>query len=1115
MLGIKKLLLLGLGLLLAFSNMARAADLPTAKTVQAQIANLQKAEQTSATKSAIENLNETLSLLAQIDKQKTENETLAQTIASAPKLSAASKASLNKLKANAKTEEELKADYAKLSVKELQKSLSSAVDSSQQLQTDLSSLNDKLSSQKTVPERAQAVLSNDINRTQEINTALATANITDSRKLRLNTELELIRLRDNYNQDLLNGNDALTTLYTNQVNEKTLAQQQLQQQLNLLQDAINSKNLQASQQKVKQAEASLDKTTDANTNPVIVHELNFNTQISEELVKQTAQLNILSQDNLRIKSVLDNLQQTQRNIEEQISALQGTLVLSRIINKQQQSLPQDQMIKGLSKQIGDLRVRIFDITEFRDNSSNADSYIAELEKTEKTTFTEQEKEQLTEILAQRTKTLTDLIKQLNSQLNLSINLELNQQQVKNISDALQSKLQQQSFWVKSNNSIDFEWFRTYPQLVMLQIRDIAKLLDFSQWDQHFWPSTGWIILCFGLAALIHFYRDRIKARLSRINNKIRSIGTDSQWYTPEAIFWTILLCLRSTFLFLGCVLLFAMLALQSPKDIWPWAFRMSNYWLFFAFMLAMLRPNGIGYRHFNMPPQTNENFRRMLKRSVWVVALMLNTSVFTNLEMGVAYDMLGETMTLVMLIVMIFLVAPGFRQAISTYQSVAHEQDGSRSIMLYIVRLILLIAPVILIILIGLGYYYTALIIIEHLVSSYFAIMLWIVLKNIVYRGFNVTARRLAAKRLQEKREQARAKIAANEHPEPQSDEAKVEIKEETLAVSEVKTQLLEITDLLLWIGLFALLYWVWSDLVTVAYYLDGVTLWQQSVTTDTGTTLEAVTLLNLLIAVVILFITYVLIRNLGGVLEVVLFSNLKLSQGTPYTITTLLTYIIFALGASMAFGSLGMSWSKLQWLFAALSVGLGFGMQEIFANFVSGLIILFERPVRIGDQVTIGEFTGTISKIQIRATTLIDFDKKEVIVPNKAFVTERIVNWALTTSITRVVISIGVAYGSDLNLVRSLLLQAADENDNVLKDPAPVAYFLTFGASTLDHELRVYVDQLAERTRTIDSLNRRIDELFKQHNIDIAFNQLDVFIKNQATDEEVKLGSQKIELNH
>ena len=249
-----------------------------------------------------------------------------------------------------------------------------------------------------------------------------------------------------------------------------------------------------------------------------------------------------------------------------------------------------------------------------------------------------------------------------------------------------------------------------------------------------------------------------------------------------------------------------------------------------------------------------------------------------------------------------------------------------------------------------------------------------------------------------------------------------------------------------------------------------------------------------------IVAITYILVRNIPGILEVLVFSRVKLSQGTPYTINTLLTYILVAIGSAWAFATLGMSWSKLQWLFAALSVGLGFGMQEIFANFVSGIILLFERPIRVGDTVTINDVSGTVAKIRIRAITLIDPDRKEVIVPNKSFVTGQVINWALSNTVTRLVISIGVAYGSDLELVKRLLLQAANEQPSVLKDPEPRALFLNFGASTLEHELRVYVGQLSERISTIDALNRRINELFAEHNIDIAFNQLDVFIKNKDT---------------
>lgn len=1102
-------ILLFLTLVLMVSMNATAADLPSAKTIQTELEQVKKADQNEANKAIAKNYEDTLGLLDKLEKQKADTETLRKSIDSAAIQLKTSQNNLDGLKKREKTSEQLQAEFSKLSLADLQSKLATLQQSLNESQENLTALNAQLSSQKSLPERVQAALTANATRTQEINTALAAADIAPSLATKLQVELEYLEANNAYNQLALSSNDELSALYTSQVDEKNVAQAQTQQALTELQTVINNKNLEESQNLAKQATEVQENAN--TTNPVIQRELGFNTKISEGLVEQTTALNALSQDNLRIKTALDNLQQTQRTIEEQISALQGTLVLSRIINKQKQLLPQDEMVKGLSKQISDLRVKIFDVTEFKNKITDINGYIASLEKSDKVTFTANEKAQLSSILQERSKMLTDFVKTMNNQLNLAINIELNQQQVRTISDTLQSKLQQQSFWVKSNDEINLKWFTEFPGRVSWQLGVIAKTFDFSNWRDNL-PLVAFFVggLLF-LTWLISRQKESIKKRLTEINNKMKTLDTESHWHTPAAIFWTLILSLPTTFIFLAVFIVITYICFQDPTSVWRWGLQMAGYWWYFAFMMALLRPNGIGYRHFKMPKESNENFRRILKKSGWILALMLNASIFTNLETGVAYDMIGQLMAIGMLLLMIFMVTPEMRKAIEKYQGVAKQS----SFMLSVLRIILLLVPIVLIVLILCGYYYTALVLIEHFVATYFAITTWIILRALIYRGFEVSARRLAAKRLREKREQLQAKVDAAK--DAGEEESAVEMVKElqqqhdSMTINDVKAQVLRMVDFVLWIGLFGMMYWVWADLLTVAFYLDGITLWQQSVTTETGTTMEAVTLLNLLIAIVILTVTVVLVRNIGGVLEVLLFSNVKLSQGTPYTITTLLTYGIIALGGMLAFGSLGMSWSKLQWLFAALSVGLGFGMQEIFANFVSGIIILFERPVRIGDQVTIGQFTGTISKIQIRATTLLDFDKKEVIVPNKAFVTERIVNWALTSSMTRLVINVGVAYGSDLELTRRLLLQAAAENEKVLKDPAPAAYFLTFGASTLDHELRVYVGQISDRTRTIDALNRRINELFAEHNIDIAFNQLDVFIKNTTTQEEFKVGSEKL----
>ena len=1091
-------------------SLSASAALPTEKALQTAIENTKKLEQTEENKQQLQLLEDTLAFITQTEKVKADNDALVAEITGAHKAIAASKANFEKLKAQTLPTSEKLAEQDISALQAFQEETQAALEKAQ---NELTATNTKLIAQNAAPDKAQAALSANAKRKSALNTELANSALSDAAKNKIEAELALLDAQNSYSQTLLRGNEELSSLYNARLDEKKQAQQNQQQLLSQIQEALNIKLVQASKNKVEEAEKSQQKNK--NTNPVISKELDFNTTISEELLKKTTEISQLSQDNLRIKNVLDNLQQTQRNIEEQISSLQGTLVLSRIINKQRQSLPQDKVIKGLSKQIADLRVRVFDISEFKDSLVDTQAYISKLESREKTTFTDAEKAQLEEILQTRSKTLSELLKLLNNQLNLSINIELNQQQVKTISDALQQKLQQQSFWVKSNSEMDLEWFTRFPGLASYELTEISKKLDFSNWKDNIGLAG---LLIGGLSLLTFFIRrqhDRIKQKLTKINNSMLTVPTDSQWNTPMAIFWTVVLCLPSTFMFLIVFVLVTYICFLDPTEVWPWGLKMAFYWLYFAFMLAMLRPNGIAYRHFNMPQSSNAVFRKILKHSVWVIGLLLNTSIFNNAtEYGIAYDVIGQAMTVLVLLSVLFVVVPGFRMGIATYQKAASYKRDAKPMLLGLVRLLLVLAPIALIILIVMGYYYTASQIIEHLVASYFAIVTWIIIRNMVYRGFNVSSRRLSYRRLQEKRALAQAKAQAQQNGQEQTvetEDSALVLQDDAISVSDIKNQMLKITDLVLWTALFGLLYWVWSDLVTVAYYLKEITLWQQATTTEAGTVMESITLLNLLVAMIVLIVTYILVKNLGGLLETLVFSNLNLSQGTPYTITTIFTYLLIIIGASIAFASLGMSWSKLQWLFTALSVGLGFGMQEIFGNFVSGIIILFERPVRVGDMVTIGSFNGTVSKIRIRATTLIDNDRKEVIVPNKAFITERVVNWALTSSMTRLVISVGVAYGSDLELVKRLLLQAAEENEAVLKDPAPAAYFLTFGASTLDHELRVYVGQLSDRIRTIDALNRRIDELFMANNIEIAFNQLDIFIKNQATNEEVKWGTEPL----
>ena len=1083
------------------------ADLPTEKILKSELAEAEKLPDGEEKTSKVATIQASLDFLQQIQTQQKSNNELQETLIDADSEIQKNNSDLQNLKKQLSTPNNT--DYASQSLATLQAQLEKLTNQQQDAQSALSAVNTQLAGQSAVSERAQTALTDNVKRTQELNQKLADPTTSSLLKQQIQLELQLIELKNAYNQILLKNSDQFTVLYQSRYDLLNTRVQALQQQIAAIQEAINQKNLAKTQNQVEQAQ---QQSQNVEQNPLIQKELNLNAQLSQYLLEQTEKTNTLTQDELRMRNVLDNLTQTQRTIDEQISALQGTLVLSRIIQQQKQKLPTNLNIQGLSKQIADLRVQIFDITQKRNELYDIDAYISKIEQDENKSFTPAEKTQLTNLLTERRKVGSDLIKSLNNQLNLAISLELTQQQITQISDQIQSKLDQQSFWVKSNNPINLDWIKKLPMSLKAQLDGIGKKIGFPTNFDNLPYLLTYVFILFVIGGLIFKFKESIKQRLSVINGEINTLRSDSQWHTPLALFYTALLSLSGTLWFLAACQLLGFFLVKNPQEFWEWSLSMAGYWWFFSFVLAILRPNGILVRHFGFAKESAASLQDVTKRIIVSVVLLLNTSIFSNvMDTGLANDVLGEINTIVALLFCIVIIAPRF---IRTEKSLSSTTTDKRDRTIFkIVRILLQLVPVILIALIALGYYYTALNLITHIINTYIAWVVWSLVRHTIYRGVTVASRRLAYRRLQEKRQQKQQDLNDGS---PSDDVVVITEQEEGLALNEVRSQLLRFADLFIWTALFAIFYYVWSDLVTVVSYLRDITLWQQTSTTEAGVVTETISLFNLIVALIIVVITYILVRNIQGILEVLIFSRVKLSQGTPYTITTLLTYIFVAVGGAWAFSTLGMSWSKLQWLFAALSVGLGFGMQEIFANFVSGIILLFERPIRVGDTVTINGVTGTVAKIRIRAITMIDPDRKEVIVPNKSFVTGQVINWALSNTVTRLVVSVGVAYGSDLDLVKRLLLQAAHEQPSVLKDPEPRALFLTFGASTLDHELRVYVGQVSERNDTLDALNRRVNELFAENNIDIAFNQLDIFIKNKDTGEEIPfIDVAKLAQNH
>ncbi len=276
-----------------------------------------------------------------------------------------------------------------------------------------------------------------------------------------------------------------------------------------------------------------------------------------------------------------------------------------------------------------------------------------------------------------------------------------------------------------------------------------------------------------------------------------------------------------------------------------------------------------------------------------------------------------------------------------------------------------------------------------------------------------------------------------------------------------------------------------------------------QSATAPAPFTQELVTVVRYVtprdigLALLLVMLTVACARNIPGLMEMWILQRLPLDQSVRYAVTTLTSYLIILLGVILSFNAISVGWSKVQWLATALTFGLAFGLQEIFANFVAGLILLFERPIRIGDVVTVDDVSGVVSRIRIRATTITNWDRKEYVIPNKEFITGRMLNWTLTDKVNRVVINVGIAYGSDVEMAKALLLQVCNDHPLILSDPAPRVTFEGFGDNTLNFVIRTYLPDLDNRLSVIDALHTNIDRMFRAAKIEIAFPQRDLHLRS------------------
>ena len=259
------------------------------------------------------------------------------------------------------------------------------------------------------------------------------------------------------------------------------------------------------------------------------------------------------------------------------------------------------------------------------------------------------------------------------------------------------------------------------------------------------------------------------------------------------------------------------------------------------------------------------------------------------------------------------------------------------------------------------------------------------------------------------------------------------------------------------------------------------------------------ITITSIAVGIIILLIFVFLSKALRKIIKTKLFPKYKLDPGIELAILRVAHYLLVGLGIIVAVQSIGLNLTSLAVVFGLLSVGIGFGLQHVVSNFISGLIILFERPIKIGDRITIGDVLGDVVSISLRATLIRTIDNISIIVPNSEFITSRVINWSHRDPKIRVHIPVGVAYGSDVPLVIRCLLEVAENHPEVLKDPPPKVWFNEFGNSSLNFELLVWIPDPKRRPGIISELNKGIDEIFRKNKIQIPFPQRDLHIRSSV----------------
>ncbi len=616
-------------------------------------------------------------------------------------------------------------------------------------------------------------------------------------------------------------------------------------------------------------------------------------------------------------------------------------------------------------------------------------------------------------------------------------------------------------------------------------------------------STLLIVILWALSIVI---TPRFRARTQAMQSHIGRVQTDKYSNTPIAILAGIVSAAR------WVLPIFALAYMLSNSGAFGFA-PLAGTALYTVGLLVWgleslrewARPNALFERHFKAKPTLTLRLRKNLRwfMPIQAIAAFLVITC-TTVEGEASTAALG---VLGFIIATLSIAWLAYRILLADHVAIGKilRADGFAARHRKALFGGALIIPVIIAGLAMSGYFATALEVQGRILLTAAVVITGYILYGLSRRTLVIAQRRAKLAQLLEQREKAakerKKRLEAEERGE---DIPPAPLDYDTIDIEQMSRQSGQLLNLIIVLGAGILIYILWASLLPALTIFDEIKLHSfdtGKVDEDGLKIITQLTLWSVMQAIAFTVLTVIAVRNLPGLLELFVLQRTRLKESSRYAITTVTGYLIVIIGFLLAFNKLGLQWSSMKWIVGGLSVGIGFGLQEIIANFISGLIILFERPVRIGDYVTIGDQSGKVSRIQIRATTLTNLDNLEIVIPNKELITGRVTNWTLTTGMTRLAIPVGIAYGSDTKAAHKLMLETAKANPNVLKTPEPKVLFMGFGDSSLDFEVRVYLASFDSRVPMRHEMHMQLNEALEKAGINIPFPQRDLHIISSNID--------------